>query len=83
MVLFNNELRRPIYKSLSAVAFWDTGNTFLRPSDIDPGEFRSTVGLGLRLTTPVGPLRFEYGHKLDRLRGESSGEFVFAIGQSF
>lgn len=83
LIVLNNELRRPVYKSFSALAFWDSGSTFLRPGDINVREFRNTLGLGLRLETPVGPLRLEYGRKLDRLRRESRGEFVLAIGQSF
>ena len=31
----------------------------------------------------VGPLRIEYGHKLDRRVGESQGELFFSIGSAF
>jgi len=41
------------------------------------------TGLGLRYNTPVGPLRVDYGHKLQREKGESAGELHFAIGHAF
>jgi outer membrane protein insertion porin family len=37
----------------------------------------------LRIRTPVGPLRLEYGWKLDRQEGESSGELHLSIGVPF
>jgi len=33
--------------------------------------------------TPIGPLRVEYGHKLDRKEGESAGEIFIAFGNAF
>jgi len=38
------------------------------------------VGVGIRWYSPIGPLRLEYGHVLDRKDGESSGRFEFSIG---
>ncbi len=44
---------------------------------------RYGAGLGLRYETPVGPLRLDYGFKLDRRPGESTGELHFTLGQAF
>ena len=64
--------------------FYDTGNVYRDVSDYDLGDLRHVAGVGIRLTTPVGPLRIEYGRKLDReTREESLGEFFFSIGQAF
>ena len=46
-------------------------------------RFRSSVGLGLRYITPIGPMGLLYGHKLDREEGESAGRFHLSIGYSF
>ena len=51
--------------------------------DLDATDLRHVLGIGLRLDTPLGPFRLEYGHKLDREEGESSGEFFVAIGAAF
>jgi outer membrane protein insertion porin family len=37
----------------------------------------------VRYATPVGPLRVDYGFKLNKERGESDGELHFSIGQAF
>jgi outer membrane protein insertion porin family len=63
--------------------FYDTGNLYWRLGDFDPADLRQAAGLGLRLQTPIGPLRVEYGWKLDRQQGESSGELHFSLGVPF
>ncbi|MHB8173718.1 MAG: outer membrane protein assembly factor BamA [Nitrospirota bacterium] len=44
---------------------------------------RYGAGLGIRYETPVGPLRLDYGFKLNRRPGESAGELHFTLGQAF
>jgi len=83
LFLFNEELRFQVWKSLQGVTFFDAGNVYSDSSDFDLGDMRAAAGLGLRLNTPVGPFRVEYGWKLDRQPGESAGEFFFSIGQAF
>jgi outer membrane protein insertion porin family len=39
--------------------------------------------MGIRYGTPVGPLRLDYGQKIDRQPGESPGEVHFSIGSAF
>ena len=41
------------------------------------------AGVGLRLDTPAGPVRLEYGHKLDRRAHESAGELYLSFGVPF
>jgi outer membrane protein insertion porin family len=65
------------------VPFLDGGNVWLRNRDVDLSEMKFSAGLGLRYNTPVGPLRLDYGFKLDREPGESKGEFHFSIGHAF
>jgi outer membrane protein assembly complex protein YaeT len=83
MLVLNEELRYPIWRSLHGVVFVDAGNVFLRVKDIDLGDLRYDVGLGFRLETPVGPIRLEYGRKIDRQPGESAGELFLSIGNAF
>jgi len=42
-----------------------------------------TAGIGLRYKTPVGPIRVDYGIKLNREPGESRGELHFSLGHAF
>ena len=113
MIILNTELRFPLFATLKGVLFYDTGNVFLTSSDfrlsgtdvthlggvkaIQDG-FRHTLGAGIRFDTPLGPLRIEYGRKLDPKigkfcfdpgcanpvrRGETRYELFLSIGQAF
>ncbi len=77
------EFRTNIGRGFSIVPFLDFGNVWVKASDIDPWDIKFTTGLGLRYATPVGPLRVDYGIKLNRGRDESKGELHFSIGQAF
>jgi outer membrane protein insertion porin family len=79
----NLEIRTSLGKGLGIVAFLDGGNVWIKLADINPLDFKFTTGLGLRYNTPIGPIRIDYGHKLHREKGESSGELHFSIGHAF
>ena len=51
---------------LSVVGFLDGGNVFLRAGSINLAQLRASAGLGLRYQSPIGPLRVDYGFKMDR-----------------
>jgi outer membrane translocation and assembly module TamA len=61
----NIELRHPIYKKISGVAFIDMGFLGVDPLTFNGDELRFTGGVGLRYDTPVGPLRIDLGYKLN------------------
>ncbi len=50
---------------------------------IDFSDLRHGVGAGFRWNSPFGPIRVDYGIKLDQRKGESFGEFNFSAGSSF
>ncbi len=82
-LLLNLELERPLYRFLSGVLFVDAGNVWAEPATVDLDEVRWGVGAGLRVDTPAGPFRLEYGHKLDRRAGEPSGQWYLSFGVPF
>ena len=81
LAVVNIEARIPVTKSIRVVPFYDGGNVFksaseiFNPADVDPNNINSqnlravwthTVGLGLRLKTPVGgEFAVDYGHLLN------------------
>ncbi len=79
----NIELRTAIGRGFSLVPFLDMGNVWIKANDMDPAHLKYTTGLGLRYETPVGPLRVDYGIKLNRSPDESRGAFHFSIGHAF
>jgi len=88
----NLELRFPLFFGFGGAIFFDTGGSFLRKectdttcnfSELSYDNFRRSAGIGLRYLTPVGPMSFEYGFKIDRRTGESIGAFHFTIGNIF
>jgi len=83
LFLLNEELRFPVFGALRGIAFYDAGNVYRRLGDFDPTDLRHVLGLGVRFETPIGPLRAEYGWKLDREPAEEPGQFFFSIGNAF
>jgi outer membrane protein assembly factor BamA len=82
-LLFNGEVRVPMFWNLEGHTFIDTGNVFKRAIDLDFGEFRSAVGFGVLYKSPIGPLRFDLGFKVHPLPGESLTAFFITFGQAF
>ncbi|MFN8090769.1 MAG: BamA/TamA family outer membrane protein [Vicinamibacteria bacterium] len=89
VLVLNQELRFPLWKQLHGGVFWDAGNTWLLASEFSLRDLRHTVGGGLRLMLPFGPIRVEYGFILDRRKNsdgtyvEPLGRFVFGLGHAF
>lgn len=69
---------------LVGVVFYDTGNVFGRDESVDFGNLRHSTGAGFRWYSPLGPIRLEYGHILDREdTDEDSGQWEFSMGAAF
>jgi outer membrane protein insertion porin family len=83
VVVFNQELRFPVFRKLKGGVFWDAGNVWATWGELDLGDLRQSVGAGLRYTFPFGPVRVEYAWILRRRNGEPAGRFVFGLGHAF
>ena len=86
LIILNSELRFPlvIMKSLGGVVFYDGGNVFNRIGFHDfLGQYSNSVGLGVRYTTPVGPIRFDVGHLVNAPPGIKSNQVFVTLGQAF
>ena len=73
LLILNQEYRFPIWGPVRGVLFYDLGTVWLTVDSIDLSDLRHVLGTGVRLETPIGPIRFEYGWKADRREGESPG----------
>ena len=86
LLIFNSEARipLPIKKGLSIVPFYDGGNVFPNVGFHDfISLYSNNVGLGLRYSTPVGPVRVDLGRNLNPITGISATQYFISIGQAF
>jgi outer membrane protein insertion porin family len=88
VVVLNAELRVAVTKRLQGVGFVDAGNVVARASNIDLFNLRTAAGFGIRVATPVGPIRLDLGFKLDRRelspgRLERRSIWHISLGQAF
>jgi outer membrane protein assembly factor BamA len=81
--LVNVELEQLVTGRWTAVLFSDTLGTAVDMDAWPNSEVLSSVGLGLRYQSPIGPLRLEYGLNLNPRDGDSSGTLHFSIGFPF
>jgi len=76
------ELRFPLFWRLGGVAFLDAGQVS-RGSWSFGAPVRFGAGPGLRLRTPVGPVRFDVGFPLNPRSGDDAVQFYFSVGHAF
>ena len=82
-IIGNVEVRFPIYRLIHGVAFVDVGSLTEGFDKIEFETFRWSTGGGLRLHTPVGPIRLEYGYQLQENPPLDRGEIHFSFGFPF
>ena len=75
MLLGSIEYRFPLAKKIQGALFTDFGGVW--DTGFRPRNFKASIGIGVALNTPMGPLRLDYG------RGSQGGRFHFAVGTSF
>jgi outer membrane protein insertion porin family len=76
-LVLNAEYRFPLSKGLTGVAFADAGNAWNTSDVVNPYMLKGGYGLGLRVDTPVGVMRIDYGV------GRDGGKTYFSLGQTF
>ncbi len=86
LFIFNSEVRFPLHinKALGGVIFYDGGNVYSAinlPNFVN--NFSNTIGIGLRYTTPIGPVRLDVGRNLNPVPGFSATQYYITLGQAF
>lgn len=83
LLVLNQELRFPLpFEGLTGLVFFDAGQVWDRWGDFGTGLAKS-LGLGLRVRTPVGLLRFDAAYPLDRRPEDESYKLYFGFGNAF
>ncbi|TDO95096.1 Beta-barrel assembly machine subunit BamA [Halanaerobium saccharolyticum] len=78
LLLLNLEYRIPFNESFTGVLFTDAGNVWEDRESIALDDLHYGYGLGMRMNTPVGQLRLDYGWD-----EEQDGRLHFSIGNTF
>ncbi len=84
-LIFNVEYIFPIVKDirLKGVVFYDYGAAFDNSVEVNFDDMRSTAGVGVRWSSPFGPIRLEWGVNIDPKEGESDNKLEFTMGGVF
>jgi len=83
LLVFNEELRFPVYKWLRGVGFVDLGNVYDTVGDISLGDLQVGVGAGVRLDTPVGLFRVDLGVPANPRSFDPKWKIYFGLGHAF
>lgn len=75
MFLATLEYRFPIVSKVQGAIFTDWGSAW--ESGLWPDDIHGSVGIGMSLVTPLGPIRLDYG------RGDDGGRVHFSVGGTF
>ena len=75
------ELRFPVYDIFSGVTFMDAGNVWADAFDYDLSQLRYNAGLGMRVDTPIGPVRLDFASPVYENRFRL--QFFVSIGHAF
>ena len=81
----NVELTFPIYEKLiKGAVFYDIGNVWGRIEDFAQGGYKQGAGVGVRVKTPIGPIRLDWGYPLSENHDDKKeGRFYFSVSHGF
>ncbi len=89
--ILNAEIRLPLVREgrrnmVQGAIFYDLGNSWKSRHDIkykigrETDEFKSGLGVGIRFTTPMFPIRIDWGYGLNHKDGQDKAHFYFTVG---
>jgi len=84
LLVGNAEYVFPIVEFLKGAIFFDAGNVWAKASDFGSGGYKYSTGVGIRVKTPIGPVKLDYGYPLKVDKGEKKqGRFHFTLSKAF
>ena len=83
VVVFNQEVRFPVFKMVRGVGFFDAGRAFDTVGHMSFRDLAPGAGVGLRVQTPFVLVRVDMGVPFDTAFGPRRPKWFFSIGQMF
>lgn len=77
------EARIDLVKGIGFQLFAETGNVYPTVKAMQLSDLREIAGIGLNWRSPVGPVRLDWGFKLDKRPGEDRHALHLAVGYAF
>ena len=82
-ILANLEMEQPLTEEWAIVLFVDAIGIADSQADYPANRLLSSVGIGIRYRTVLGPIRLEYGHNVNPREDDPSGALHFSVGVPF
>jgi outer membrane protein assembly complex protein YaeT len=83
LVESNLELRKAILDPISLAIFYELGNVWPEANQAELAGLRHSLGFGLRVKTPVGPIRLDFAFKLRAEVNQAPYQIHLSVGQAF
>ncbi len=85
LLIGNAEVSFPIYENLiKGAVFYDVGNVWEEVWQFGKGNFKQGAGVGVRVKTPIGPVKLDWGYPLNNNHDDKrQGEFYFSVSHGF
>jgi outer membrane protein insertion porin family len=75
------EFRYPVYNMISGAIFLDVGNVWTETFDYKINELRYSLGTGIGVNTPIGPVRIDLARPI--FDPEDDFQLHFNVGHAF
>jgi len=82
-LLFNLELRMPVYGNFYSIIFADFGSLWMDYSDISLRDFNTGVGFGIGYSLPIGVIRLDYARAMREISPDDKGKIYLNFGHPF
>jgi len=82
-LLFNLELRMPIYGRFYAILFSDFGSLWMNVADIALNDFNVGLGFGIGYSSPIGVIRLDYARAMEETSPDDKGKIYLNFGHPF
>ena len=83
VLIFNEELRFPLYRWLRGVGFVDVGNVYPSPDDLTFSDLLVGAGAGIRIDSPIGIIRLDFAMPVNGRPFDPKWRFHIGLGHTF